>query len=61
MGKFRIKYLRNETKNIILTRIEDVEDAVTPEDAFAKLTHNNDNKYPFMNGNLNIIEIEKIE
>lgn len=61
MAKFKIRYLRSETKEIVFTRIEDVEDAVTPEDAFAKLKENNDNKYSFMKGDLNIIEIEKIE
>ena len=61
MANFRIKYLRGETKNIILTRIEDIEDAVTPEEAFKKLLNNNDNKYSFINADVNILEIEKIE
>ena len=61
MGKFRIKYTRNETKNILLARIEDIEDALTPEDALKKLMIDKENKYPFIKEDTKIVEIEKIE
>ncbi|MCL4383164.1 MAG: hypothetical protein M1168_01500 [Candidatus Marsarchaeota archaeon] len=61
MGKFRIKYTKQDQKKIIFTRIEEIDDTLDPEYVINKLNQDKENKYIFFNENINILEIEKIE
>ncbi len=61
MGKFRIKYTKQDQKKIIFTRIEEIDDTLDPEYVINKLNQDKENKYIFFNENINMLEIEKIE
>ncbi len=61
MGKFRIKYNKSNFKEIILIRIEEIEDTLDPEHVINKLKEDIEKKYEFFDESVNIIEIEKID
>ncbi len=61
MGKFRIKYNKSNFKEIILIRIEEIEDTLDPEHVLNKLKEDIEKKYEFFDESVNIIEIEKID